>query len=242
MGGEVDTTVLAAFGVGLLSFFSPCVLPLVPGYLAAISGVAVGDVEDAGPRRMLAPALIFVAAFTVIFMLGGMVATGLGQLMTDNTDLLRKISGAAIIGLGVFLAATLFVPRLNVEMRSQELARRAGVGGPLIAGAAFAIAWTPCVGPTLGAILAAAGTQQNLWQGAVLLFFYSAGLAVPFIASALGIGAMADTSGWIKRHYPLMIGVSSAVLIVVGILILTNEFFRLNAWASDLTGSLNLDF
>ncbi|MGB0889782.1 MAG: cytochrome c biogenesis CcdA family protein, partial [Solirubrobacterales bacterium] len=154
MGGEVDTTVLAAFGVGLLSFFSPCVLPLVPGYLAAISGVAVGDVEDAGPRRMLAPALIFVAAFTVIFMLGGMVATGLGQLMTDNTDLLRKISGAAIIGLGVFLAATLFVPRLNVEMRSQELARRAGVGGPLIAGAAFAIAWTPCVGPTLGAILA----------------------------------------------------------------------------------------
>ncbi|MGB1583979.1 MAG: cytochrome c biogenesis protein CcdA, partial [Solirubrobacterales bacterium] len=79
-------------------------------------------------------------------------------------------------------------------------------------------------------------------QGAVLLFFYSAGLAVPFIASALGIGAMADTSGWIKRHYPLMIGVSSAVLIVVGILILTNEFFRLNAWASDLTGSLNLDF
>ncbi len=242
MGGEVDTTVLAAFGVGMLSFFSPCVLPLVPGYLAAISGVAVGEVADAGPRRMLAPALIFVAAFTVIFMIGGMVATGLGQLMTDNTELLRKISGLAIIGLGAFLAATLFVPRLNVEMRSQELARRAGVGGPLIAGAAFAIAWTPCVGPTLGAILAAAGTQQNLWQGAVLLFFYSAGLAVPFIASALGIGAMADTSGWIKRHYPLMIGISSAVLIVVGILILTNEFFRLNAWAADLTGSLNLDF
>ncbi len=242
MGGEVDTTVLAAFGVGMLSFFSPCVLPLVPGYLAAISGVAVGEVADAGPRRMLAPALIFVAAFTVIFMIGGMVATGLGQLMTDNTELLRKFSGVAIIGLGAFLAATLFVPRLNVEMRSQELARRAGVGGPLIAGAAFAIAWTPCVGPTLGAILAAAGTQQNLWQGAVLLFFYSAGLAVPFIASALGIGAMADTSGWIKRHYPLMIGISSAVLIVVGILILTNEFFRLNAWAADLTGSLNLDF
>lgn len=242
MGGEVDTTVLAAFAVGLLSFFSPCVLPLVPGYLAAISGVAVGEVDDAGPRRMLVPALIFVGAFTVIFMLGGMVATGLGQLMTDNTELLRRISGLAIIGLGVFLAATLFVPRLNVEMRSQELARRAGVGGPLIAGAAFAIAWTPCVGPTLGAILAAAGTQQNLWQGAVLLFFYSAGLAVPFIASALGVGAMADANGWIKRHYPLMIGVSSAVLIVVGILILTNEFFRLNAWAADLTGSLNLDF
>lgn len=242
MGGEVDTTVLAAFAVGMLSFFSPCVLPLVPGYLAAISGVAVNDVEDAGPRRMLAPAFIFVGAFTVIFMLGGMVATGVGQLMTDNTEVLRKISGVAIIALGVFLAATLFVPRLNIEMRSQELARRAGVGGPLIAGAAFAIAWTPCVGPTLGAILAAAGSQQNLTQGAILLFFYSAGLAVPFIASAVGIGAVASASDWIKRHYPLMIGISSFVLIVVGILILTNEFFRLNAWAADMTGSLNLDF
>lgn len=242
MGGEVDTTVFAAFAVGLLSFFSPCVLPLVPGYLAAISGVAVNDIDDAGPKRMLVPALIFVGAFTAIFMLGGMVATGVGQLMTDNTELLRKISGVAIIALGVFLAATLFVPKLNIEMRSQELARRAGVGGPLIAGAAFAIAWTPCVGPTLGAILAAASSQQNLTQGAILLFFYSAGLAVPFIASAVGIGAVASVSDWIKRHYPLMIGISSVVLIVVGILILTNEFFRLNAWAADLTGSLNLDF
>lgn len=242
MGGEVDTTVFAAFAVGMLSFFSPCVLPLVPGYLAAISGVAVNDVDDAGPKRMLVPALIFVGAFTAIFMLGGMVATGVGQLMTDNTELLRKISGIAIIALGVFLAATLFVPKLNIEMRSQELARRAGVGGPLIAGAAFAIAWTPCVGPTLGAILAAASSQQNLTQGAILLFFYSAGLAVPFIASAIGIGAVASASDWIKRHYPLMIGISSVVLIVVGILILTNEFFRLNAWAADLTGSLNLDF
>lgn len=242
MGGEVDTTVFAAFAVGMLSFFSPCVLPLVPGYLAAISGVAIGEEQEAGARRMLIPALAFVAAFTVIFMLGGMVATGVGQLMTDNNELLRKIAGVAIIGLGVFLALTLFIPQLNIEMRSQELSRRAGIGGPVVAGAAFAIAWTPCVGPTLGAILAAAGTQQNLWQGAVLLFFYSAGLAVPFIASAVGIGAVSQASDFIKRHYPLLIGISSFVLIVVGILIFTNEFFRLNAWAADLTGDLDLDF
>jgi cytochrome c-type biogenesis protein len=226
----------------MLSFFSPCVLPLVPGYLAAISGVAVNDVDHAGAKRMLIPALTFVAAFTVIFILGGMVATGLGQLMTDNTETLRKISGAAIIGLGVFMAATLFVPALNIEKRSAQLSARAGVGGPLIAGAAFAIAWTPCVGPTLGAILAAAGTQQHLAQGALLLFFYSAGLAVPFIASALGLGAMTDATGFIKKHYPVLIGVSSAMLIIIGVLILTNEFFRLNAAASDLTGSLNLTF
>lgn len=243
MDGGVDTTVLAAFAVGFISFFTPCVLPLVPGYLATISGVAATErIEDHGARRMLVPALTFVAAFTVIFMLGGMAATAVGQLMTDNTELLRKISGTVIIAMGVFLAATIFVPALNIEMRSQQLSRRAGVGGPIIAGAAFAIAWTPCLGPTLGAILAAASTQQHLAEGALLLFFYSAGLAIPFIASALGVGALAGASTWVKRHYPVLMGVSSAVLIIVGVLILTNEFFRLNAWASDLTGSWNLNF
>jgi cytochrome c-type biogenesis protein len=243
MDGGVDTTILAAFGVGLISFFTPCVLPLVPGYLATISGVAATErPEDHGARAMLVPALVFVASFTVIFMLGGMVATGVGQLMTDNTDLLRKISGVAIIGLGVFMAATILVPALNIEMRSEQLARRAGVGGPIVAGMAFAIAWTPCLGPTLGAILTAASTQQHLLQGAVLLFFYSMGLAVPFIASAMGVGALTTASAWVKRHYPLLLGISAAMLIAIGLLILTGEFFRLNSWAADLTGSLDLNY
>lgn len=245
MGGGVDTTIFAAFGVGMLSFFSPCVLPLVPGYLSAISGVAIGELaegEEAGPRRLLIPALIFVASFTVIFMLLGLGATGAGQLLSDNLETLRKISGIMIILLGLFLAATLVVPKLNIEMRSQQLAQRAGTGGPIIAGAAFAIAWTPCVGPTLGAILTAAGTQQHLAQGALLLFFYSAGLAVPFLATALGVGAMAGATDWIKRHYPLLIAISSVVLIVVGVMIFTNEFFRLNNAAANFTRSLNLNF
>lgn len=241
--GAVDTTIFAAFAVGMISFFTPCVLPLVPGYLATISGVAATErLEDHGARRMLPPALMFVAAFTVIFMLGGMVATGLGQLMTENTELLRKLSGVMIIGLGVFMAASIFVPALNFEMRSQQLAHRAGMGGPIIAGAAFAIAWTPCLGPTLGAILSAAATQKHLLEGAILLFFYSMGLAVPFIAAALGVGALTSTSNWIKRHYPLLLGVSSAILIIVGILILTDQFFRMNAWAAGLTGEWNLNF
>jgi cytochrome c-type biogenesis protein len=243
MDGGVDTTVLAAFGVGLISFFTPCVLPLVPGYLATISGVAASErIEDHGARQMLGPALLFVASFTVLFMLGGMAATGVGQLLTDNTDLLRKISGVAIIALGAFLIATIFVPALNIEMRSQQLAKRAGVGGPIVAGAAFAIAWTPCLGPTLGAILTAAGTRQHLAEGALLLFFYSMGLAVPFIASALGVGAIATASEKIKRHYPLLLGFSGATLIIVGVMILTGEFFRLNSWAADLTGSFNLNY
>jgi cytochrome c-type biogenesis protein len=144
--------------------------------------------------------------------------------------------------LGLFLAATLLLPRLNVEWRPEQLAHKAGAGGPLVAGAAFAIAWTPCVGPTLGAILTAAGTKQHLGQGAVLLLFYSAGMAVPFLASALGLGAMAGATERIKRHYPVLIGVSSAILIIVGVMIFTNEFYRLNIEAQQLTQDLNLGF
>jgi cytochrome c-type biogenesis protein len=242
MNGGVDTTIFAAFGVGLLSFFSPCVLPLVPGYLSAISGVAPGQTGDAGARRMLGPALLFVLSFTAIFMALGLTATGLGHALTDNMQTLRKVSGLAIIALGVFLAATLLVPQLNREWRPEKLMQRAGTGGPLVAGAAFAIAWTPCVGPTLGAILTAAGTKQHLGQGAVLLLFYSAGLAVPFILSALGVGAMTGATNWIKRHYPLLVGVSSVMLIVIGTLIFTDQFYRLNIEAQRLTQDLNLNF
>lgn len=242
MDGSVDTTIFAAFGVGLLSFFSPCVLPLVPGYLSAISGVAPGQAESAGARRMLGPALLFVLSFTTIFMALGLTATGLGQALTDSMNLLRKISGVAIIVLGVFLAATILLPKLNREWRPEKLAERAGTGGPIVAGAAFAIAWTPCVGPTLGAILTAAGTKQHLGQGAVLLLAYSAGLAVPFLLSALGVGAMTGATSWIKRHYPWLVMTSSLVLIIVGTLILTDQFYRLNVEAQRLTQDWNLSF
>lgn len=242
MDGGVDTTIFAAFGVGLLSFFSPCVLPLVPGYLSAISGVSPADAnDDAGARRLLGPALLFVLSFTAIFMALGLTATGLGKALTDNIELLQTISGVAIIALGIFLLASLLIPQINREWRMDSLAERAGTGGPIIAGAAFAIAWTPCVGPTLGAILTAAGTKQHLGEGAVLLLFYSAGLAVPFLLSALGVGAMTGATDWVKRHYPVLIGISSVMLIAVGVMILTDEFYRLNAEAQRLTQALGLD-
>ena len=133
----------------------------------------------------------------------GLTATGLGQALTDNIELLQTISGVAIIALGVFLLASLRDPADSTANGAWTvLAERAGTGGPIVAGAAFAIAWTPCVGPTLGAILTAAGTKQHLGEGAVLLLFYSAGLAVPFLLSALGVGAMTGATDWVKRHYP----------------------------------------
>ncbi|MBJ7348164.1 MAG: sulfite exporter TauE/SafE family protein [Thermoleophilaceae bacterium] len=240
MGGGIDTTVFAAFGVGMLSFFSPCVLPLVPGYLSAISGVSMVDTNQQSRVNLLGPALLFVLSFTAIFMALGLGATGIGQSLASNRELLQKISGAMIILMGVLMLGMLVVPRLNRDWRPRKLAASAGTGGPIIAGAAFAIAWTPCVGPTLGAILTAASATQDYTQGAILLLFYSAGLALPFLAAALGLSSMDGLMRWMKRHHVAVTCVSSAILITVGTLILTDEFFRLNIEAQKLTRSLGI--
>src|SRR4051794_40584593 len=180
---QADTTVLAAFAVGFASFISPCVLPLVPGYLSAVSGVSVAELNtgERSLKKVLLPAIVFCLSFTVMFVALGMTATGLGSTLAHNRDTLDKVAGALIIALGVFFVLTPFVPVLNKEWRPDTLIRRAGSGGPVIAGAAFAVAWTPCVGPTLGAILTAASTSSSVGHGGVLLAFYSAGLAVPFL-------------------------------------------------------------
>jgi cytochrome c-type biogenesis protein len=148
--------VFAALAAGIVSFLSPCVLPLVPGYLSAVSGVSAAELDSAGWRRILGPSLLFVASFSTIFILLGLTATGIGSALQDHEQLLTKISGALIILMGVLFVASLFVTRLNREWHVDALLERAGKGGPIVAGAAFAIAWTPCIGPTLGAILSAA--------------------------------------------------------------------------------------
>jgi len=158
VNGGVDTTVVAAFAVGFVSFISPCVLPLVPGYLSAVSGVSLAEIQSDDRRlsKILLPAAIFCMAFTVVFVALGMTATTLGSTLRDGRGTLDKVAGAVIIALGVFFLLTPFVDRLNREWRPEALISRAGSGGPLVAGAAFAFAWTPCVGPTLGSILTAA--------------------------------------------------------------------------------------
>lgn len=232
MDGGVDTTIFAAFGVGMLSFFSPCVLPLVPGYLSAISGVA-GD-GDGGGRRMLGPALLFVLAFTTIFVALGLGATGLGQTLTDNLSTLRKISGAAIVLLGVFMAATLVLPRLNREWRPEQLAHKAGSGGPLVAGAAFAIAWTPCTGPFLGQVLSLAVPTQSPKTGASLLFTYALGLGIPFLLAGLFLTQTMSISRKVRDHWRIINLVAGAITIGLGILVATGRFTVITQKVSDL--------
>jgi cytochrome c-type biogenesis protein len=142
MTGGVDTTVLAAFAVGFVSFISPCVLPLVPGYLSAVSGVSLTEIQhgDRKLRRVMLPAAVFCVAFTVVFVALGMTATSLGSVLQDGRGTLDKVAGAVIVALGVFFLLTPFVDRLNREWRPEALISRAGSGGPLVAGATFAFA------------------------------------------------------------------------------------------------------
>jgi cytochrome c-type biogenesis protein len=242
-GGGVDTTVVAAFAVGFVSFISPCVLPLVPGYLSAVSGVSLTDMQS-GERslpRILLPAIVFCLSFTVVFVALGMTATGLGSALQDSRGTLNKVAGAIIIALGVFFLLTPFVDKLNKEWRPEALISRAGSGGPLVAGAAFAVAWTPCVGPTLGSILTAASTQDTVGKGGVLLAFYSAGLAVPFLLTAVAFTRMTTAFRWLRTHYLVITALSGAVLITMGILLYTGELNRLNSAAQDALNNLGLN-
>ena len=236
---SVDTTVVAAFAVGFVSFISPCVLPLVPGYLSTISGVSFADIQEGRSRaKVLGPALLFCLSFTVMFVALGMSATGLGQTLNEHRALLRQVSGVVIALMGLLFIGTLFVPLFNREWRPEQLLRHAHTGGPLVAGLAFAVAWLPCTGPTLGAILTAAGTKSTVGQGGILLAFYALGLAVPFILSALAFSRFSRVFRFFRNHYTAITVVSGVVLVIMGVLLYTNELSRLNsqalAWMDDL--------
>ncbi len=233
--------VFAALAAGLVSFLSPCVLPLVPGYLSAVTGIQPADLDQADWRRVLVPSLLFIGSFSVIFILLGLTATALGQTLRDNQDLLEKIAGVLMIVLGVIFVGSMFIARLSREWHVDSLLARAGRGGPVVVGAAFAIAWTPCVGPTLGAINALAAVNGNVLQGMGLLAVYSAGLAIPFLITALAFSRMTTAFAAVKRHYWVITTIGGLILIAMGILILTGEFFQLNIEAQKLTNDLGLN-
>jgi cytochrome c-type biogenesis protein len=233
-----------AFLAGFASFIAPCVLPLVPGYLSAVSGVSVGELQkgERSPLKVLLPAIVFCLSFTVVFVALGMTATGLGSTLRDSKETLDKAAGILIIAMGVFFLLTPFVPRLNREWRPDALIRSAGAGGPVVAGLAFAIAWTPCVGPTLASILAAASTSDTVGHGGVLLAFYSLGLAVPFLVTAIAFDRATTAFRWIRDRYLLVTAISGCVLIAMGVLILTGELTQLNVHAQRWLSDVGLDF
>jgi cytochrome c-type biogenesis protein len=238
-------SIFLAFAAGFVSFLSPCVLPLVPGYLATVSGLTPEELrsaEGAQLRSVVFRSALFILSFTLIFVVLGMTATGLGSTLSNHRSTLEKIAGVGIIVMGAFFVLTLFVPRLNREWHVESLMQGATRGGPLVAGAAFAIAWTPCIGPALSSIIGLAGTSDTVAQGGGLLAVYSAGLAVPFLVTAIAFNRATSAFAWVKRHYAVINGISGVLLISIGILVVTGELFRLNIEAQKVLDQWGINF
>jgi cytochrome c-type biogenesis protein len=221
-------TFVLAFAGGMLSFLSPCVLPLVPGYLSLMSGVSVTQLTTSATtgddtRRILRATLLFVAGFTVVFTLLGAGASAIGQTLLRHQQGLNQVAGVVTIVMGLFIAGVLVPGAMQRERRFHVLPESLGVFAPPLMGMAFAFGWTPCIGPILSVVLSTAATQSTLARGIGLLVAYSIGLGVPFVAAGLGLGRLTGVFGWVKRHFRLLNAVSGAFLVGFGLLLLTNN-------------------
>jgi cytochrome c-type biogenesis protein len=231
--------VVVAFSAGLFSFLSPCVLPLFPSYLSFITGMSVSDLSrdltPAARRRVLLHAVTFVLGFSLVFVALGASFSAAGQLLFQFRDEIRVLGGVLIVIFGLYIAGLLKVAMFGRTQQWQIREKPAGYVGSFLVGVTFAIGWTPCVGPILGAILSLAGTAETVERGVGLLFAYSAGLGLPFLLSALALGSFLR---FFKRYRPFIPVVergAGVLLIVVGVLVATNYYVILNSWAIALT-------
>jgi cytochrome c-type biogenesis protein len=222
-----DPNVLVAFGAGILSFLSPCVLPLVPGYLSLMSGLSASDVD--GRRvHMLRATLLFVAGFTVVFVALGAAASGIGELLLDHQRGLNQIAGVIVIVMGVVVAGILTPDLLQRERRLHVSPAALGGWAPPVMGMAFAFGWSPCIGPVLAGVLTLASTEATVWRGVVLLAAYSLGLGVPFVVSGLAFARLSGVFGWVKRHFRVINVVSGSMLVAFGVLLVLDRVFWLS--------------
>jgi cytochrome c-type biogenesis protein len=228
-----------AFSAGLFSFLSPCVLPLFPSYLSFVTGMSVGDLSgemtSAARRRVMAHSVAFILGFSLVFVSLGASVSVAGQFFFEYREWIRRIGGVLIVLFGLYLAGFL---KLGFLMRTRQWQFRekpAGYAGSLIVGVTFAIGWTPCVGPILGGILTLAGTAETVDRGMGLLLAYSAGLGAPFLLSSLALGSFLKFFKRYRLLIPIVERVAGVLLIVVGILVYTNYYLVLNAWAISLT-------
>lgn len=219
-----------AFIAGLISFLSPCALPLLPGYLSFITGLSAGDMGKSGSRlTALGPCLTFVAGFTIVFTALGATASSVGATLEGARPLLEKLAGVFIILMALLMVGFVRVPALQGEYRFHVAQRRGGVIGGLVLGAAFAIGWTPCIGPVLAAVLAVASSQARATQGALLLLVYSLGLGLPFLLTGLFLSHLTGALASVRRHLPAITYAGAGVLAVMGVLLLSDRWLQLMA-------------
>jgi cytochrome c-type biogenesis protein len=223
-----NVTLLAAFAAGFLSFVSPCVLPLIPGYISFVSGVSVeemrGDSAPATSRlQVFLTSLAFVIGFSIVFVLLGASATAIGKFMFAKLPLLSKIAGAILIVFGLHTMGVFRIAFLEAEKRVHAQRKPAGPLGAMLVGVAFAFGWTPCIGPILGGILAIAGSKNSVGEGITLLAVYSLGLGIPFLLTSLAINQFFGAVKRIRRYYHAIELASGALLVAIGILIITGQ-------------------
>ena len=238
-----DPGVAFAFLAGLASFVTPCVLPLVPGYLSLVSGVRVGELqagETVDTGRVLRSTLLFVAGFTLVFVALGATASALGSLLNDYRQLLDRAAGFVVIVMGLLLAGVVSPPLLMAERRFHVPVSRLGAVAPPLMGMAFALGWTPCIGPILGAVLTQAEAEATLSRGVTLLFAYSLGLGVPFVYTGLAFGRMTSVFSWARRHSRVINVVSGLALMMFGVLLLTDNVTWLSLRLIHLFDALHL--
>ncbi len=231
-----------ALTAGVLSFLSPCVLPLVPSYLSFVSGMSLEDLREGfDRRRVMVHAALFVSGFTLIFVLLGAGATFIGAFLLYNSEWIARIGGAIIILFGLHLMGVFQLLPLLSEKRLHLANKPAGYVGTVAVGIAFGAGWTPCIGPILGAILTMAGSQEQVGAGMWLLFVYSMGLGIPLLLAALAMGRFLNAFSRFRRFLPAVQIASGVILVLLGILLVTGSFVVLAAWLNRWTPEFLLE-
>lgn len=225
---NTDVSLIAAFAAGFLSFVSPCVLPLIPGYISFVSGVSVEEMRaDAPPAtsrlQVFVTSLAFVLGFSLVFIALGASATAIGKFLFAKLPLLSKIAGVILIIFGLHTMGVFRLAFLETEKRVHSQRKPAGPLGAMLVGVAFAFGWTPCIGPILGGILAIAGSRNSVNEGITLLAVYSLGLGIPFLLTSLAINRFFGAAKKIRRYYHAIELTSGVLLVVIGLLIMTGQ-------------------
>lgn len=224
-----EVTLIAAFVAGFLSFISPCVLPLIPGYVSFVSGVSLEDMRgdaavSSARRHVMVTSLFFVLGFSLVFVALGATASVVGQFIFRQQPILAKIAGVLLIIFGLHTMGVFRIALLESEKRMQANRKPAGALGAMLVGIAFAFGWSPCIGPILGGILALAASKETVWEGIELLAVYSVGLGIPFLLTSVAINQFFAVTKRIRKHYHAIEVVSGSLLVVIGVLIFTNQF------------------
>jgi cytochrome c-type biogenesis protein len=225
MGDNVS--LIAAFGAGFLSFISPCVLPLIPGYLSFVSGVSLEEMRDdtatVARRHVIVTSLAFVLGFSLVFIALGASASAIGKFLFRNSTILTRVAGALVIVFGLHTMGVFRIPFLETEKRLQAGSKPKTLLGAIMVGMAFGFGWTPCIGPILSGILTLAGSKETVMEGVVMLAVYSLGLGIPFLLASLTINKFFAVSARLRRHYHAIEVTSGALLVGIGLLLFTDQ-------------------